>query len=308
MPGLTNTCLLLLGVFCAPFLHAQEVRLSYDLSAGREYALHIEIQQSTSSEASNNAEISISSQVRLRFRVDSMDSGGRYHMRARYEQLQFSMLAPGLGVDMNSSNGRSRNLSTLMDSLQQRDFKLTMLESGELIQLNGLEDIFSELASYPTRDSLERILVLESLDQAYGPRAFRGLFQLFVSYFPAVQPIKNWTHDLTYYFNTKPVKMVNRYYHARSTSESHTIQGMGMLNSLEPYEEFVDLGRVESYLSGTQTYDYQVDPASGWLLRCVSRQRVMVEATILESNVLPSGLKIPSYTETVFEVKGIIEP
>ena len=47
-----------------------------------------------------------------------------------------------------------------------------------------------------------------------------------------------------------------------------------------------------------------MDLESGWLIRCVSRQRVKIETTILESSFLPSGLKIPSFTETVFEVSG----
>jgi hypothetical protein len=41
-------------------------------------------------------------------------------------------------------------------------------------------------------------------------------------------------------------------------------------------------------------------------MRCVSKQRVIVETTIVSSPHLPEGLKIPSYTETSFEVKGTV--
>jgi hypothetical protein len=47
-----------------------------------------------------------------------------------------------------------------------------------------------------------------------------------------------------------------------------------------------------------------MDRATGWPLKCVSRQRVVIETTIIESSYLPLGLKIPSYTETLFEVTG----
>ena len=79
---------------------------------------------------------------------------------------------------------------------------------------------------------------------------------------------------------------------------------MGMLNSMKEFEETTSMGEVKSAVSGSQTYDFQMDPESGWLRRCVSRQRVMIETTIVKSSYLPARLKIPSYTETVFEVNG----
>ena len=116
--------------------------------------------------------------------------------------------------------------------------------------------------------------------------------------------MNNWTNDITYFFNTKAVKMVNRYYLTKSTGDMQVIQGMGMLNAMKEFFETTGMGKVKSTVSGSQTYDFQVDRLSGWPKRCVSRQRVMIETTILESKYLPAGLKIPSYTETVFEVKG----
>ena len=44
---------------------------------------------------------------------------------------------------------------------------------------------------------------LGTLQEAYGPDAFRSLFKLFVAFYPSVQPMRNWTTDFTYYFNTK---------------------------------------------------------------------------------------------------------
>jgi len=77
-----------------------------------------------------------------------------------------------------------------------------------------------------------------------------------------------------------------------------------MLNSLNEFYETTGMGKVKSAVSGSQTYDFRMNLESGWMIRCVSRQRVKIETTILESSFLPSGLKIPSFTETVFEVSG----
>ena len=47
-----------------------------------------------------------------------------------------------------------------------------------------------------------------------------------------------------------------------------------------------------------------MDIETGWLKQCVSRQRLVIETTIIKDPYLPEGLKIPSFTETLFEVKG----
>jgi hypothetical protein len=116
--------------------------------------------------------------------------------------------------------------------------------------------------------------------------------------------MSNWTNDITYHFNTKAVKMVNRYFLTKVTEAMVMIQGMGMLNSTKEFFETTGMGDVKSTVSGSQTYDFHMDPETGWLKRCVSRQRVVIETTILKSNFFPPGLKIPSYTETAFEVTG----
>jgi len=116
--------------------------------------------------------------------------------------------------------------------------------------------------------------------------------------------MSNWTNDITYYFNTKPVNMVNRFILTRSAGENVVIQGMGMLNSSKEFFETTGMGDVKSTVSGSQTYDFQMDLETGWLKRCNSRQRVIIETTILKSKYFPPGLKIPSYTETMFEVTG----
>jgi hypothetical protein len=100
------------------------------------------------------------------------------------------------------------------------------------------------------------------------------------------------------------VGMVNRYTLAKQDSVRTIIQGLGMLQSGNAFRDSTGMGIVNSEVSGSQTYDIQVDAESGWPMKCVSRQRIIIETTIVESTMLPRGLKIPSYTETLLEVSG----
>jgi len=285
-------------------LQAQEPALAYSLKAGESYYLVTDLQQSTHSESMDSEEISFYNLTRVEYRVDSIDPSGHYHMSVRYRDLLISMLAPQLEIDVSSASGKNQMLSEMVDMLEQSAFFMVMSPRGELLHLNGLEENFISLASLPVSDTAKHQVILKTLEEAYGPDAFKSLHSLFVWIYPVLHPMTNWTNDITYHFNTKAVKMVNRYFLTKSTEDIIVIQGLGMLNSLKEFYETTGMGKVKSTVSGSQTYDFQMDLESGWLNRCISRQRVMIETTILESNYLPSGLKIPSYTETVFEVSG----
>jgi len=284
-------------------LHAQEPNLSHSLQAGESYLLDIDIQQNTHSESIDREEINLYSRMKIELDVDSVDNTLIY-LTARYRDLMVSMLAPGMGIDFNSGSGKDQMLRDMVDLLEGSDFHLLMSPAGELKKVDGLQEIFTDLAAYPLQDSREREVILKTLEEVYGPDSFGSLFNLFTWVYPVIQPMSNWTNDMIYYFNTKPVKLVNRYILTKSTEDLVVIQGLGMLNALEEFRDTTSMGEVKSTVSGSQTYDFQMDRSTGWLRKCVSRQRVMIETTIVKSDYLPSGLQIPSYTETVFEVIG----
>jgi hypothetical protein len=283
---------------------AQEPELIYRLEPGAGYFLKSDLQQSTHSESIDSEEISFYNLTKVEFRVDSIDRDKLIYMRVGYRDLLISMLAPQMEIDISSASGRDTILSEMVDLLEQGTFHMVMTARGEIVSLEGLDELFTPLATFEAKDTIEQQVVMKTLEEAYGPDAFRSLCNVFLYVYPVIYPMSNWTNDITYYFNTKAVKMVNRYILARSTKESVVIQGMGMLNSMKEFHETTGMGKVKSAVSGSQTYDFSIDPESGWLQRCVSRQRVMIETTILESRYFPPGLKIPSYTETTFEVTG----
>ena len=293
--------LLLISLLMSSSLLAGQIALlQYQLQEGAHYNLDIEISQNTHSESINREELNMYSHLVLDFRADSMSQEGSIHFTVNYSKLHLSVLSPALGLDIDSQSAKNTLLGELLKELEKHSFSLSISKYGEVGYFGGLETFFQDKET----DSTMTGPALSSLEEAYGPHSFENLLGLFISYFPTVQPISNWTRNLTYYFNTKPVKMINRYQQVKATEQAITVQGIGMINSMEPYEEVLSLGKVESSVSGSHTYDYSVDANSGWLRKCMSRQRVVIETRIVESSSLPANLKIPSYTETVFEVKG----
>ena len=255
-------------------LHAQDPMLSHAMKAGERYRLDIDIQQNTHSESIDGEEINLYSRMKIELDVDSIGNNKLIYLTARYQDLLVSMLAPGMGIDINSSSGKDFMLNEMVSSLEESDFKLQMTRAGELKKIEGLKEKFFSMASYPLAEDQERQVVLHTLEEVYGPDSFESLFKLFVWVYPVIQPMSNWTNDMIYYFNTKPVQLVNRYILSKSTEDLVIIQGLGMLNALEEFRDTTNMGEVTSTVSGSQTYDFQMDRSTGWLRKCVSRQRV----------------------------------
>lgn len=296
--------LIVLFLWSATHAEAQGTLLEFRLKQGGTYTLDVEILQTTRSESTESEEISLSSHSRLIFHVDSIDRNEQIHMTVGYRDLQISMIAPGMDIAFNSGDRGNRILASMLDSLEVSSFQIILDRRGELKKLSGLAPIFASLSSGSGENSEEQQVVLRTLEEVYGPDSFRSLTGLFITIYPVLPGMTSWTNDITYFFNTKPVQMASRYNLTRITEEYRVIQGLGMLNSSTPFVDETGLGKVESTVTGSQTYDFQMDSKSGWLNRCVSRQRVIIQTTILNSPTLPAGLRIPSYTETVFEVNG----
>ncbi len=92
------------------------------------------------------------SEIQLEFRVDSLANDKVINMSVRYNKLLLSMLAPGLGIDINSESGDNQLLKVMADSLQGQWFSLSMRPSGELISLKGLASVFLKLSEYPVEN------------------------------------------------------------------------------------------------------------------------------------------------------------
>ena len=205
-------------------VQAQEPRLNYRLNPGETYYLVTDLQQTTHSESMDSDEISFYNLTRLEFTVDSVDSDLIY-MSVQYRDLLISMLAPQMDIDISSSTGKNPMLTEMVKMLEKSIFHVAISPAGKLVHLEGMEELFDPLVSLGEADTSEVDVILKTLEETYGPDAFKSFCNLFIWVYPVIQPMNNWTNDITYYFNTKPVNMVNRYILTKSAGEHVIIQG-----------------------------------------------------------------------------------
>ncbi|MEZ5070487.1 MAG: DUF6263 family protein [Bacteroidales bacterium] len=300
-----NGCFLVVWALSACLsLVAQDSDLRYRLAPGEHYVLEVEMNQQSHAESYIREEVNLTSQLVLHFRVDSVPEPDRICMQSWYEEVRLSMLAPGLGIDLSSEDQNETALHMLANALEGKTFQLCMKKDGSLLGMEGLADHFRQLSRLPYPDTTELAVAFRTLEESYGPDSYTSLFGLFVSLYPSLGFQTHWTRDMTYHFNSKAV-LLNNSYQLSSVSEERWIsQGIGLFNAHNAFREITSIGEVEAVITGSQTYDFLMDPATGWLQKCNARQRTLVETTVIKGKGLPTGLKIPSYTETLFEVRG----
>jgi len=283
----------------------QDKTLGYKLDPGKRYSLKISVNQSTFSDTyDQSSDVTLDLRMTLHFDIQRQINDQYYTANVSYDELYLSMLAPSMNIDINSGSGKNLILSNLIDTLESRIFRLQLKRDGSFILFSDINACFFEMYDFNIGTEEERDVIIKTLREAFGNNAFNSICNIFVNLYPPDYQTANWDKSISYYFNTKPVAMTNRFFLVKQTIEQNTIQGIGMISPSESVTETNDGTTVSSSASGSQTYDLQADPESGWLHEGTSRQRIMVKTTIVRDNILPRGLEIPSYTETLFTLKG----
>ena len=297
-------CSLIVSASC----FAQDAKLGYHLDVGKMYSLNISIQQNTFSESYDQGNnISVDLKMTLHFDIVSQLNSDVYYAMVRYDNLFFSMLAPTLKIDINSESGNNTILPVMIDSLEAKNFKVQLGRDGSIVMFGNINEFFYNMYDFDISSEEEQDVIIKTLREAFGNNAFTSICNLFVNFHPSIDSTRNWEKDYTYYFNTKPVNMVSRFFLIKQTEVQNTVQGIGIISTDEQVIETMNNTTVLSSASGSHTFDLQVDPKTGWLLVGSSRQRILITTTIVKDSHLPEGLEIPSYTETTFSIEGIIE-
>jgi hypothetical protein len=294
-------CLLYLHLFSP----ARNIPPGYHLDEGKRYTLVISVQQNTFSEAYNSgSEISLDQKMTLHFDILSKLDDETYSALVSYDNLFLSMLAPSMNIDINTGTGRNKILESLIDSLESQSFRIHLNRNGSIIMLDDINSFFFRMYDHILSTEEEQDVTIKTLREAYGQNAFSSIANTFINLYPSDHGTSEWEKSFDYYFNTKPVRMTNRFLLVKQTKEKNTIQGMGMIETTGEIVETSGNSTFRSSASGSQTFDLHTDPSSGWLKYGVSRQRILIKTTIIKDSFLPEGLEIPSYAETVFNVEG----
>ena len=293
----------ILMILCFFPVRSQEELPRYNLEIGDSYFISQELVQQTETE---NRELrsgaSLDINCTVEFKVSSIDPDGNYHFECRYRDLSLSFYSPRSDLYISSDNRAFSNIQTYLDELERQPFGLGISAHGEIIKPAPLDSIIRSVFAEERPDSAHHDLIIKTVREAFGENALTSLVNIAMNVYSDTLDDSN-TKYATIAFNAKPMSVRNRFYYVPVDEKVLRVQGVGVI------EETVDNytrenSSIATTMQGQQTYDLVFNRETGWISRGISKQRIHSLSTIRGHAEFPDGLKVPSFTETEYIIKG----
>ena len=298
-----RTATIILLLFCFARVIPQGEMHRYRLNPGETYFITQELIQETETdniEFRNNASLTINSTIE--FEVKSLTHAGDYSFSCWYRDLSLSFFSPRSDLYINSQNRAFSHIKTYLRALEKHRFGFVMSVSGEFRESESLDSIINSLFTEELSDTMQHDLIIRTLREAFGQNALVSLVNTAMNvYSDTLSDGSSKSAVISFNANTLPVK--NRFYFLPVDDEMMRVQGVGVIEETESILE-QENGSIVTMMHGQQTYDHLFSRGSGWIIRGVSKQRIYSLTTIKGHSELPDGLKIPSYTESEYLIRG----
>jgi len=290
-------------IFCFSRATPQEEVVHYRLNPGETYFITQELIQETETdniEFRNNASLTINSTIE--FRVERLSFAGDYHFTCRYRDLSLSFFSPRSDLYINSQDQAFSHIKTYLRALEQHHFAVEMSLFGEFRKSESLDSIIHSLFIEELPDSLQHDLITKTLREAFGQNALISLINTAMNVYSDTLSDES-SKFAAISFNAKMLPVKNRFYFMPVDNDMLRVQGVGVIEETESIIE-QENGSIVTTMHGQQTYDHLFSLESGWIKRGISKQRIYMMSTIRGHSELPDGLKIPSYTESEYVIRG----
>jgi hypothetical protein len=275
----------------------------YRVSPGETYFITQELIQETETdnlEFRNNASLTINSTIE--FKVERLTSARDYHFTCRYRDLSLSFFSPRSDLYINSQDQAFSHIKTYLRALEQHQFAVEMSLYGEFRKSESLDSIIHSLFREELPDSLQHDLITKTLREAFGQNALISLINTAMNVYSDTLSDES-SKFAAISFNAKMLPVKNRFYYMPAGDAMLRIQGVGVIEeTMSNLEQ--ENGSIVTTMHGQQTYDHLFSLESGWIIRGISKQRIYSMSTIKGHSELPDGLKIPSYTESEYVIRG----
>jgi hypothetical protein len=283
--------------------HGQANLPQYYLSNGQKYFLQLEMSQNT--ESDNNqlrGEVSLDISETIEFVVDSILKTGNYRLNCLYNNLNLSFFSPQSDLSISSQTNAFSPLIAYLEKLESKPFFIELSKYGEIQSIYGLDSIINSFYLESDYIHSQHELIIKSVKEAFGEEALKSVANIAMNVYSPNMGEKV-VKKSNIIFNAKPIGIQNSFYYMETKDQDLRIQGIGLIEASIDSLEFNSMS-VLTYMNGNQTYDYLFNTENGWIIEGISRQKIQSLSEIYGHADLPDGIKIPSYTETVYELSG----
>jgi hypothetical protein len=284
---LFSVLLVLLAINCSAKKYNLELNLKDSQTFTQNYLNNMKMELSIKDQ---KMPMNVSIKNGMSFKViDKIDTTYQFEICNTGESIKINFMGKDIAfstddapvADTSNKNDIKTVLPSLMKSMMNKPYKMKMSKKGRMIEVEGLDSLFSELLSkFPAGKNDEKEMI-SKIFKGIGNDSFKNNMNTTCNYFPdkKVKKGDKWTikSEAPSIFN---LKQVITYELSEVNKDNYVIIGSLMMISEGAQE--IDLLKVKLpiSLSGTGNIKLVIDRKSGWVVKSENKSTINLDLTI----------------------------
>lgn len=216
-----------------------------------------------------------------------------------YDSLIMVMKTPGQEIVMSSESEDTTDMyGGMMQAFTGKAFTIKMNQTGEIIDVTGLENLYEGMADeYPMMTEEQKQQFREQMKDALGKNAMKNNLEMATAIFPDEPVMIGDTWQIVTQM-AKPFKgtLTTTYELLETTNTAYKVHGDAVIESTGT--ETAGTQDISYTLNGTMSSDLLVDKKTGWINDADIQQK-------LSGNFEAQGITMPMDMTTTMTLKTV---
>ena len=212
-----------------------------------------------------------------------------------FSSLKTTVKSP-MGVQELSSDSKNVNdpSSMLMQELTKNPFKVTLTQSGRVVEIDANTAIEKAVNSVVALSDDQKAMVKGQFFEQFGNAAIRQNLENTFSYYPP-KNVKGEKWNSVQKIKTSLALVLNNENEVTDVNnENVTVKYVGEMSSPENAEPANLNGMSAKYaINGTTEGDVTIDVKTGWIIKSTFSQNLKGNLEFLPNAQMPNGMQVP---------------
>ena len=212
-----------------------------------------------------------------------------------FSSLKTTVKSP-MGVQELSSDSKNVNdpSSKLMQELTKNPFKVTLTQSGRVVEIDANTAIEKAVNSVVALSDDQKAMVKGQFFEQFGNAAIRQNLENTFSYYPP-KNVKGEKWNSVQKIKTSLALVLNNENEVTDVNnENVTVKYVGEMSSPENAEPANLNGMSAKYaINGTTEGDVTIDVKTGWIIKSTFSQNLKGNLEFLPNAQMPNGMQVP---------------
>jgi hypothetical protein len=233
-----------------------------------------------------------------------------YVLDVRYESFSFHAAISDKPIfDMDSEDKNGNNIiSRVCQVMLHKSMTVIISKAGKVLKITRPDNFFSDIfAAFPQLNEAQKTLILRRLEQNFNDNSYKSSFQDAFAVFSNVTVGLNdhWVVNTTME-GTIVANIATNYVLQEITGNNLVIHGNAQISAAgDPlYKQMFGMDLRVVNVAGTESADYKVDRATGWVTYAQVTKNIKADMIIKDGPKTPGGLVFPIVADIAYTMSS----